>query len=137
MGAPTERAPRTATAATLALCVLAWGCGSEATDAAPTGGALVSAESIAAVEARIHSEGAGASDALVALVIASPVDLPPGELDRLGQLLLQRCDDELLLEHLRELSVAHPESADLRAWLERLIEYEHSILRGVDVPYDD
>jgi hypothetical protein len=96
-------------------------------------GLTTSPQTLAEMEARIAREGEAAADELVLLVVASPVDLPRGELDRLGRLLMERSDRERLLEHLRAQSVARPESAQLEAWLERLQEYERSIRRGVDV----
>ena len=100
-------------------------------------GPTLSAETMSAMESRIVRDGEAAADELVLLVVASPVDLPGGELDRLGRLMIERSDRERLLEHLRAQSVARPESAQLEAWLERLQEYERSIRRGVDVDVDD
>ena len=99
-------------------------------------GPTLSAETVAEMESRIVRDGEGAADELVQLVVASPVDLPGGELDRLGRLMIERSDRERLLERLRAQSVARPESAQLEAWLERLQEYERSIRRGVDVDVD-
>jgi hypothetical protein len=93
----------------------------------------VSPETLAELEALIARDGEQAADELVRLVVASPVDLPRGELDRLGRLLIERSDRERLLAHLRAQSVARPESPQLEAWLERLDAYERSILRGVDL----
>lgn len=91
---------------------------------------------VAEVEALIERDGDAAADALVALVAASPVDLPGGELDRLGRRLIERSDGERLLARLSEACVARAEDRDLALWLARLRDYERSILRGVDV-YDD
>lgn len=96
----------------------------------------VGPETIAVLEARIQSDGDAALDELVQLVVASPLDLPGGELDRLGRLLIERSDRERLLERLRERALARPENGKLEGWLERLDAYERSIQRGVDV-YED
>lgn len=109
------------------------GCWSEPVVVEVEEGPTLSPETVAEMEARIVRDGEAAADELVRLVVASPVDLPGGELDRLGRLMIERSDRERLLERLRAQSVARPESAQLEAWLERLQEYERSILRGVDV----
>lgn len=85
-----------------------------------------------AMQARIEQEGEAAADELVGLVVASPVALPGGELDRLGRLLIDRSDRARLLATLRARSMARPDDANLAEWLERLEEYERSIDRGVD-----
>ena len=93
----------------------------------------VSQQTIAAMEARIERDGAAAAEPLVQLVVASPVALPPGELDRLGQLLLSQSDPAPLLDKLRELAVERPDSDELQDWLHALEKYEASIIRGIDV----
>ncbi|HVS19457.1 MAG TPA: hypothetical protein VMT18_12705 [Planctomycetota bacterium] len=108
------------------------GCGTEM-ESARAEGPTLSPEAVAAMEARIEREGEAAAGDLVGLVVASPVALPDGELDRLGRLLIERSDGERLLGVLRERALAHPDDAHLAAWLERLEEYERSIVRGVDV----
>jgi hypothetical protein len=113
------------------LCALA-GCWSEPTQSLDEG-LTVSPRTVAELEDLIARDGEQAADDLVQLVVASPVDLPRGELDRLGRLLIERSDRERLLERLRAQSVARPESPQLEAWLERLDAYERSILRGVDL----
>lgn len=112
-------------------------CRDESAAVEDAAGATVSPRTVAELEARIAREGEGAADELVLLVVASPVDLPGGELDRLGRLMLERSDRERLLERLRAQSVARPESASLEAWLARLQEYERSIHRGVDVDVEE
>jgi len=96
-------------------------------------GPQVSEQTIAAMEARIERDGSAAAEPLVQLVVASPVALPPGELDRLGRLLLSQSDPARLLEKLRELAVDRPDSNELHDWLHALEKYEASIIRGIDV----
>lgn len=115
-----------------ALIVLA-GCRDEPVAIRETGATEVSPRTIAALEERIRRDGEEAADELVQLVVASPVDLPGGELDRLGRLLIERCDRERLLERLREQALARPEDENLSGWIARLDAYERSILRGVDL----
>ena len=93
----------------------------------------LSPEAVAEMRARIEREGEAAADELVGLVLASPVALPGGELDRLGELLIERSDRERLLAHLRERSLAHPDDADLAAWLAGLEDDERALLRGADL----
>ena len=105
-----------------------------ASDVAPAHqGTQVSWESIEAMETRIERDGEEAAEALVRLVVASPVDLPAGEFDRLGRLLLVSSDSGRLMERLNALAVTEPDSRELQAWLDGLAEYEASIVRGVDV----
>lgn len=108
------------------------GCGVEQ-GAPPDDRLALSPEAVAAMRARIEREGEGAADELVGLVLASPVALPGGELDRLGRLLVERSDRERLLAHLHERSLAHRDDANLGAWLERLEDDERATVRGVDV----
>jgi hypothetical protein len=118
--------------AALALFSLA-GCWGEPVVNRQDSSAEVSPRTIAQLEALIVRDGEAAAGELVELVVASPVDLPGGELDRLGRLLIERSDRAALLERLREQAVARPESPNLSAWLERLDAYERSIQRGVDL----
>jgi hypothetical protein len=118
------------TCAALTLCLAC----QRAEDKQPSSqGPQVSEQTIAAMEARIERDGADAAEPLVQLVVASPVALPPGELDRLGRLLLSQSDPASLLDTLRELAVERPDSDKLQDWLHALENYEASIVRGIDV----
>lgn len=122
-------APGSVLAALLGLCA----CRPEPPRVEPIASVALSRGTIERLEALIHSDGAAAADELVDLVVAGPVDLPAGELDRLGRLLIARSDGAALRARLREQAVARPADGNLTAWLERLDAYERSILRGVDI----
>ena len=70
------------------------GCGAEM-ESTRAEGLTLSRESVAAVEAQIVREGEAAAGDPVGLVVASPVGLHDGELDRLGRLMIERSDGEL------------------------------------------
>lgn len=125
--------PRMQRIAIACLTVLA-SCWSEPVVVEAEDAPTLSPQTVAEMEALIARDGEAAADELLLLVVASPVDLPGGELDRLGRLLIERSDRERLLERLHAQSVARPPNAQLEAWLARLDEYERSIVRGVDVP---
>lgn len=102
-------------------------------DRAREQGHTLAPETVAAMQAQIEREGEAAADELVGLVLASPVALPGGELDRLGALLIERSDRERLLAHLHARSLAHPDARNLADWLARLEDDERAVMRGVDV----
>ncbi len=93
----------------------------------------VSPAALEAVERRMEQDPERAADELVTLVVASVAEVPREELRRLGRVLLERSDREVVLDRLRQACLAHPESRSLQEWLRDLEEWNELVIRGIDV----